>query len=53
MKRLLDFIAMSVGGWLGWMIGAPISLFAAYIATVVGAGAGLYAARRFVGHLLP
>lgn len=53
MKRLLGMIAMSAGGWLGWTIGAAISVFTAYIVSVVGAGAALYAARRFTRHLIP
>lgn len=53
MKRILDLIAMSVGGWLGWMIGAPVSIFTAYVVSVVGAGVGLYAARRVMRGLLP
>ncbi len=31
MKRLLDLVGMSVGGWLGWTAGAAISLFTAFI----------------------
>lgn len=52
-KRLLDLIAMTAGGWLGWALGAPASLFLAYILSVVGAGFGLYAARRFMSGLIP
>lgn len=44
---------MTVGGWLGWALGDPVSLFTAYILSVVGAGVGLYAARRFMGDLIP
>jgi hypothetical protein len=39
-------IGMSVGGWLGWWAGAAISFFAAFIVSIVGMGAGLYAVRR-------
>jgi len=53
MKRLLDFIAMSAGGWLGWMVGAWVSVFTAFVVSVVGMGVGLYAARRVTRHLLP
>jgi hypothetical protein len=45
-KRVLDVVGMSIGGWLGWTAGASISLFAAFIVGVVGTGLGLYAARR-------
>ena len=53
MKRLLDLIAMSLGGWLGWTVGALVSVFVAYIVSVIGAGAGLYLARRTTKNLLP
>ena len=46
MKRILDLIGMSVGGWLGWTAGATVSLFTAFIVGMVGTGAGLYAMRR-------
>jgi hypothetical protein len=46
MKRLLDLIGMSLGGWLGWMAGAAISIFTAFVVSMVGTGVGLYAIRR-------
>jgi len=52
-KRILDLVAMSVGGWLGWMIGAGVSIFTAYVVSVVGAGVALYATRRIMRGLLP
>jgi hypothetical protein len=52
-KRFLDIIAMSAGGWLGWTVGAPVSVFTAFVVSVVGTGVGLYAARRLTHHLLP
>ncbi len=53
MKRFIDLFAMTAGGWLGWAVGEPVSLFTAYIISVVGAGVGLYAARRFLGDIIP
>lgn len=53
MKRILDFIGMSAGGWLGWAAGAPVSIFTAFVVSMVGAGLGLYAARRFTMRYLP
>lgn len=53
MKRLLDLIAMSAGGWIGWMIGAWVSVFTAFIVSVIGTGVGLYVARRVTRHYLP
>ncbi|MEX2471840.1 MAG: hypothetical protein WEA34_06660 [Gemmatimonadota bacterium] len=53
MKRLLDLMAMSAGGWIGWMIGSWVSVFTAFLVSVVGTGIGLYAARRMTTHYLP
>lgn len=53
MKRLLDLIAMSAGGWLGWAMGAQISIFTAFVVGMVGTGVGLYAGRRVGKRLLP
>jgi len=33
---------MTTGGWIGWALGAPVGLFAAFILAIVGTGAGLY-----------
>ena len=46
MKRILDLIGMSAGGWLGWYAGALVSVFTAFIVSVVGTGLGLYLMRR-------
>jgi hypothetical protein len=53
MKGLFNLVGMSAGGWLGWAIGAQLSFFAAFIASVVGTGAGLYFAQRTLNRLLP
>ena len=47
MSKLLGFLGMTVGGWLGWALGAPISIFTAFILSMVGTGLGLWAAQRF------
>jgi len=52
-KRLLNLVGMTVGGWLGWQVGAFISVFTAYVIAVLGTGLGLYAAHRFTTRLLP
>lgn len=53
MKRILDLLGMTAGGYLGWMVGGWISFFTAFIVSMVGTGVGLYAARRFTRQLLP
>ena len=52
MRKILDLIGMSVGGWLGWVVGAPISFFTAFLVGIVGTGAGLYAVRRLTKGML-
>lgn len=52
MKRLLDVIGMSLGGWLGWTAGAAVSFFTAFIAGIVGTGIGLYAIRRLTSGMV-
>jgi len=47
MNKLLGFIGMTVGGWIGWAIGARISFGVALTLSIVGTGVGLYAARRY------
>ena len=53
MKRLLDVIGMTAGGWLGWAAGAPVSIFTAFIVSMVGTGLGLWVTRRYVSRNLP
>jgi len=52
MKRLLDFIGLSAGGWIGWYIGAVVSIFTAFIVSMIGTGLGLYAVRRLTKGML-
>jgi hypothetical protein len=53
MKGILNFVGMSVGGGIGWALGAEISVFAAYIVSVVGTGLGLYVSQRTLKRILP
>ena len=53
MERLIDVLGMLIGGWLGWALGARISVFTAFMLGIVGTGMGLYAARRFAAAYLP
>ena len=53
MKGLLNMAGMSVGGWIGWAIGAPVSIFTAFMVSIVGSGLGLYYTQRWVKRLLP
>lgn len=53
MKRLFDLIGMTVGGWIGWAMGAYVSMFTAFIVSIVGTGVGLWATRRYLTRNLP
>jgi hypothetical protein len=46
MEKLLIFLGLSVGGWIGWVAGAPFGILAAFLLSVVGTGLGLYLGRR-------
>lgn len=52
MAKILNLCGMCVGGWLGWVIGARVGFFTAFIVSVVGSAAGLYAAIRVTRHFL-
>lgn len=53
MKRLFDLIGMTIGGWLGWFIGAPISIFTAFIISIIGTGVGIYVTRKVTRQMFP
>jgi hypothetical protein len=49
MGRMVDFLGMTLGGWLGWAIGDRLSLFVGILLSIVGTGVGLYLGRRWLG----
>ena len=53
MKGFLNFFGMSVGGWIGWALGVQVSIFTAFIVSMVGTGFGLFYTRRAVKRFLP
>lgn len=53
MRGIIGFIGMTAGGWLGWWLGGLVSVFTAFIVSMVGTGVGLYASRRLTSGLLP
>lgn len=52
MSRILSLCGMFVGGWAGWALGIRIGLFTAFAVSLIGTGAGLYAANRITHHFL-
>jgi hypothetical protein len=52
-KKILDFVGMSIGSWAGWALGIRASVFVAFICSVIGLALGTYLVRRYVRpHLL-
>lgn len=50
MDRLMGLIGATVGGWVGYAIGAPMNVFLGLALSVIGTGLGMYYAVRFVSH---
>jgi hypothetical protein len=48
MSKLLWFVGASVGGAIGWWLGAYVGTMTAYILSTIGTGIGIYWARRYV-----
>lgn len=46
MSKLIYFIGATVGGWVGWYIGLPMGMFAAFMVSMVGTGFGIYAGHK-------
>jgi hypothetical protein len=53
MHRVLGFVGMTVGGGVGWSLGSHVGVMTAFMLSMVGTGAGLYAARRLADALIP
>jgi uncharacterized membrane protein YbhN (UPF0104 family) len=52
MSRLLTTLGASVGGALGWWLGARVGVMTAFFLSTLGTGVGAYAGRRIAGSLL-
>jgi hypothetical protein len=46
MTKLLGFLGLTAGGWIGWAVGERLSFTAAFLLGIVGTGVGLYVGRR-------
>lgn len=53
MGKILLFLGATVGGALGWWLGAQIGFMTGYFLSVIGTGLGMYIARRFNREYLP
>ena len=47
MTRLFGFLGATIGGWIGWYLGAGIGIVTAFTVSMVGTGVGLYLGRRY------
>ena len=48
MRRLLTLMAVSLGGSLGWWLGARVGMMTGFFLSVIGMAVGLYAAQRAI-----
>jgi len=46
MSKVLAFLGATVGGAIGWWLGARVGTMTAFIVSTVGTGLGVYAGRR-------
>jgi uncharacterized membrane protein YeaQ/YmgE (transglycosylase-associated protein family) len=51
--KLFGFIGATVGGYLGWAVGAPVGIMTAFMVSMVGTGAGLYVGRKVASYYDP
>lgn len=52
MTKLLAFLGASVGGAIGWWLGARVGTMTAFMVSTVGTGVGVYAGRRIAQSIL-
>jgi len=52
MSKLLAFLGATVGGAIGWWLGARVGTMTAFIVSTVGTGVGVYAGRRIAASVL-
>ena len=46
MGKVLTFLGMTVGGWVGWALGEKAGIMTAWMLSAVGTGVGLYVGNR-------
>jgi hypothetical protein len=52
MSKLLALLGATIGGAIGWWLGARVSTMAAFFVSVLGTAMGVYAGRRIAAALL-
>jgi tetrahydromethanopterin S-methyltransferase subunit G len=53
MKWLLMAVGTTIGGGIGWWVGALFGLMMAYIFSIVGTAVSFYYCRRFITEHMP
>jgi hypothetical protein len=43
-NKMVNFLGMTLGGYVGWYLGEPVSFFTAFMLSMVGTGLGLWGA---------
>ena len=47
-EKMFALIGATLGGWIGWAVGSPLSFYAGLFASLLGTGVGIWFARRIV-----
>jgi len=51
-SKLLSLLGATVGGAIGWWLGARVGFMTAFFVSIVGTGLGVYAGRSVAARLL-
>lgn len=52
MVKLAAFTGATIGGWLGWMLGAEVGFTTAFMVSMAGSALGWYAGVRIIKNFL-
>jgi membrane protein YqaA with SNARE-associated domain len=52
MSKLLTIVGATIGGAIGWWLGAHVGTMTAFFVSMVGTGAGIYAGRSVAASIL-
>ncbi len=50
MSKILWFVGMTAGGWIGWWLGSLVGTFTAFMVSIIGTAAGVYWARWYTAN---
>lgn len=53
MRKVIGFLGATVGGGVGWWLGARFGTMTAFIISTILSGVGLYYANRWASEILP